>query len=358
MYSGYQQPTANPVDAVVTQVGQYRNAAAVKMAARQVVASFTGLRPILGYLPVSPTQKLPVLCLNGVIQTTYMGNSYNTPLTIFIDYQFPATAPKVFVMPPPSMRLNPRNPYLDPTGRVLSPQLKGWVPNRTSLINTVIEITKCLSQVPACSTASAPRAQPPQPVRQQPPPPHLHQRPPYAQQQQQGQWQQPPAQQQPPPRPVVDVHALRTRVTQLLVTRWAANHQAHTKEFAALKETEKQLKAANVQITAHLEALRGEQKALRAAQAALPPIPEVQVQSRPPPSQLYEAVDPVSERLVEAAASIASGDDYGRMVTKLGQNGEINPLDAMAELRNHTRKQFTERAMVLELRRLQQANPQ
>lgn len=104
---------------------------------------------------------LQQLKFTGTIPIHYKGASYNIPLTIWLDYQFPRVAPNVFVTPTANMAIANHHKHVDQTGRVYLQYLHEWAHHSTLpvLIAQCCEVFS--QQPPVYSKPSQPAARPP-----------------------------------------------------------------------------------------------------------------------------------------------------------------------------------------------------
>lgn len=81
-----------------------------------------------------------LLCLYGSLPTVISNHQYNIPVEIWIPLEFSVVAPMAYVVPTPSMLLNPGN-HVDANGKCYLPYLSNWNP-QSKLIELCTELSK------------------------------------------------------------------------------------------------------------------------------------------------------------------------------------------------------------------------
>jgi ESCRT-I complex subunit TSG101 len=67
-----------------------------------------------------------VVALNGTVAIVFRGSSYNIPMSIYLQRDYPTTPPLCFVRPTSSMVVKPGHPVVDSNGQCRTPLLARW----------------------------------------------------------------------------------------------------------------------------------------------------------------------------------------------------------------------------------------
>lgn len=124
--------------------------------------------------------------LEGTVEIVYKGNTYNTPVAIWLLESYPNAAPRCFVVPTREMKIKDRHAHVGPQGLIYLPYLAEWHPARSQLIELVGILASTFSEDPPLYRAQDPSPspyslyQPPQPAPSsfQPYSPYPYQPPP------------------------------------------------------------------------------------------------------------------------------------------------------------------------------------
>ncbi|XP_054274933.1 tumor susceptibility gene 101 protein-like isoform X1 [Macrosteles quadrilineatus] len=82
-----------------------------------------------------------LVCLNGTIPVTIVGNTYNIPVCIWLMDTHPNHAPVCFVKPTPDMQIKV-SMFVDHNGKIYLPYLHDWTPNQSDLLG-LIQVMIC-----------------------------------------------------------------------------------------------------------------------------------------------------------------------------------------------------------------------
>lgn len=86
---------------------------------------FQNLKPILQEYTNNNGVQKELFCLDGTIPVTYLGATYNIPLSVLLQENHPEVPPLVYVRPTSTMAIK-ESEYVDKNGRVYHPYLHKW----------------------------------------------------------------------------------------------------------------------------------------------------------------------------------------------------------------------------------------
>jgi len=87
-----------------------------------------------------------LITLTGTIPMQFQGNTYHTPVNIFLPSEYPRKAPIVFVRPNSSMMIKRDHPNVTPNGECTHSYLTRWDSTFNSLIGTVTVLSDDFSK--------------------------------------------------------------------------------------------------------------------------------------------------------------------------------------------------------------------
>lgn len=138
-----------------------------------MLQEFSGLKATV--LPTTDASGRPcrLLKLHGVVPMYHQGVKYNIPLAIWLVAGYPRETPLVFVEPTPDMMINPRHPFVDASGRVVSAYIRQWDPHTSNLLDLCADTSIQFGERPPLFAKAPQSLAQPSPQRQTPPPPPL-----------------------------------------------------------------------------------------------------------------------------------------------------------------------------------------
>jgi len=149
----------------------YVNKQQVELQGNNLIGNVNTLRSTVDWYPPQDLRNqqqyrgqrpLQQLKFTGTVPIHFKGATYNIPITIWLDYQFPRVAPNVFVTPTANMAVAPRHKHVDQTGRVYLQYLHEWGMH-SSLPVLIAQMCDVFSkQPPVYSKPSQPNSRPPQ----------------------------------------------------------------------------------------------------------------------------------------------------------------------------------------------------
>ena len=107
--------------------------------------SFPSLRPKVDKSPSD--RSADTLCMYGTVPIHFKGHQYNIPVNIWIPHAFPATPPKVLVVPTETMLVKAGR-HVDTSGVVYLPYLHSWQAGRSTLKQLTDEMAGVFGQDP------------------------------------------------------------------------------------------------------------------------------------------------------------------------------------------------------------------
>ena len=125
---------------------QYRYQDQTKRQLSAVLSSYRNLEPKLDMYTFTHGPKQGVmhelLTLAGTIPVNYRGNTYNIPIAIYLEKDFPNVPPICYVKPTPDMIIK-QSKHVDGSGRIYLPYLSDWC-NEISDLLGVIQVMICI----------------------------------------------------------------------------------------------------------------------------------------------------------------------------------------------------------------------
>lgn len=88
------------------------------------------------------------LSLIGTIPMVHLGVTYHAPIVIKVMETYPHYAPLVFVNPDRRMVINKKNPFVCPSGLVLTDYLAHWVSTSSNLLDLCRDLSTCFGNNP------------------------------------------------------------------------------------------------------------------------------------------------------------------------------------------------------------------
>jgi len=134
-----------------------------------VTKYYPGLSPrLLSYIDNMGNESL-LITLQGTVPMSFRGNTYYTPVHIYIPTEYPNKPPIAFVRPSANMVIKQDHPNVTPNGECTHSYFTKWDPSFNSLTGAVKTLSEDFSKVsPLFSRAARPQAQPPRQYGQQP----------------------------------------------------------------------------------------------------------------------------------------------------------------------------------------------
>lgn len=134
---------------------------------------YKGLEPKLEKFTYSNGKEEDLVALDGTIPVTFRSNNYNIPVCIFLNKDYPYSAPMCYVRPTSNMLIKVSE-YVNKEGKVIIPYLSDWKQNSSDLLG-VIQVMICIFgetppvyQKPKIDVVSSPQypfSQPPYPTQ-------------------------------------------------------------------------------------------------------------------------------------------------------------------------------------------------
>jgi ESCRT-I complex subunit TSG101 len=89
-----------------------------------------------------------LLVFKGTLPIFHLGSSYNIPVAIWINLDYPVSPPTVYVTPTPSMQIQPNHKHVDLEGRCYLHYLSEWDEHSHDLVGLCIELSSVFSALP------------------------------------------------------------------------------------------------------------------------------------------------------------------------------------------------------------------
>jgi len=128
----------------------YENTEFLSEQCSSVMSHFENIRPIIGFH--TSTQEL-LMCLEGPIAVECRGEEYFAPIAIWLHKDFPSEPPSVYVTSN-GVILQHGHSHVTPQGEVLSPYLRDWEPESSSLIGLLDTLVNLFSHNPVFAVSS------------------------------------------------------------------------------------------------------------------------------------------------------------------------------------------------------------
>ncbi|XP_060599383.1 tumor susceptibility gene 101 protein-like [Ruditapes philippinarum] len=123
-------------------LAKYQNPDRTKTEVKEVMSAFQDFRPKFEEFKTSPDETKLLLHLHGTVPAIWKGNTYNTPIAVWISDEHPNTAPTVFVTA--STSIIPKW-YMDINGKVYTGYIKQWNQN-SSLLELISDLVEVFGQ--------------------------------------------------------------------------------------------------------------------------------------------------------------------------------------------------------------------
>jgi len=119
-----------------------------------------------------------LLTAEGTIPIRFQNNTYNIPVSLWLDENYPHTPPICYVKPTPDMEVKHGHPFVDGSGVVHIAYLRDWRYTTSNLVDLADQLSRHFSQDPPLYAKPRPApAEMGRPQHHQPHPGHHH--PPY-----------------------------------------------------------------------------------------------------------------------------------------------------------------------------------
>jgi hypothetical protein len=142
--------TNKQIEKLLKTCDGYQNTEFLSEQCSSVMSHFENIRPIIGFH--TSTQEL-LMCLEGPIAVECRGEEYFAPIAIWLHREFPAEAPSVFVTSN-GVILQHGHSHVTPQGEVLSPYLRDWDAESSSLIGLLDTLVNLFSHNPVFAVSS------------------------------------------------------------------------------------------------------------------------------------------------------------------------------------------------------------
>jgi len=142
--------TNKQIEKLLNTCDGYQDADMLSEQCSSVMSHFENIRPIIGFH--TSTQEL-LMCLEGPIAIECRGEEYFAPIAIWLHKDFPKEPPSVYVTSN-GVILQHGHSHVTPQGEILSPYLRDWEPDSSSLIGLLDTLVNLFSHNPVFAVSS------------------------------------------------------------------------------------------------------------------------------------------------------------------------------------------------------------
>lgn len=108
---------------------------------------FKNLAPFMDNYVYNDGTSMNLMCLTGTISVTYNDNTYNIPVSVWLEESYPQSAPIVYVQPTREMMIVKRE-FVSSDGEVKLPFLEEWKQGECDLVSLLQVMTAIFGEFP------------------------------------------------------------------------------------------------------------------------------------------------------------------------------------------------------------------
>lgn len=121
------------------------------------LSHFKSLKPIMDKYVYNDGTTKDLMCLSGTISVMYNDNSYNIPVSVWLEESYPQSSPIVYVRPTQEMMIVKRT-FISSNGEVLLPYLEDWKQGECDLVSLLLVIAAMFGECPPVCIKPYPEA--------------------------------------------------------------------------------------------------------------------------------------------------------------------------------------------------------